>query len=207
MTDPLDQRFSFVILAALILACAITGHGQTDARGATPREYPKEIRGYKLERATIELKRPGQNNADPAANREVITLGEARVVSISPLGVTLEIPIVVAPVKQKGKIDFLSFYDMAVNGTPVAVDDYNGPFELPNDHALILGKPLTVFVATPDALIGAVQELAWPQETWPITGVVYVFGEFKKWIFKGKRVIPVELDRKMRNPLRSTTVL
>ncbi|HYT49837.1 MAG TPA: hypothetical protein VEL78_05555, partial [Pyrinomonadaceae bacterium] len=165
-------------------------------------EYPKEIRGYKLERVTIEPKEKKGAGNDSASNDPIIKFGEARVVSVSPLGVTLEIPIVVAPVKQKGKIDFLSFYDMTINGTRVEVDDYNESFDLPTEQALTLRRPITIFVATPNAVVGAVQDLARPKETWPVTGVVYVFGQFKKWIFTGKRVLPVEIDLQMRNPLR-----
>ena len=193
-------RTSIMLVFAV---AAITGSAQTRARSATQREYPKEIRGYKLERANIELKKQDQKNSGNSASpRSIITFGQAKVVSISPLGVTLEIPIVVAAVKQKGKVDFLSFYDMTINGTHVDVDDYNGSFDLPNEHSLILGQPLTVFIAMPAALVGAVSDWATPKETWPVTGVAYVFGQYKKWIFKGKRVVPVELDLQMRNPLR-----
>ncbi len=195
--------FALLALNVLVFGAARICEAQTGQRVATQREYPREIRGYKLERVTIERKRQDQGGAGSGSNEAIITFGEARVVSVSPLGVTLEIPIVVAPVKRKGKIDFLSFYDMTINGTRVDVDDYNESFDLPTEQALTLRRPITVFVATPNALVGAVQDLARPKETWPVTGVVYVFGQFKKWIFKGKRVVPVELDLQMRNPLRS----
>ena len=197
--------FALFALSVLVLSGARICEAQTGQRGATQREYPKEIRGYKLERVTIEPKQPAKGGAGsgPGSDDAIITFGEARVASVSPLGVTLEIPIVVAPVKQKGKIDFLSFYDITINGTHVEVDDYNESFDLPTEQALTLRRPITIFVATPNAVVGAVQDLARPKETWPVTGVVYVFGEFKKWIFTGKRVVPVELDLQMRNPLRS----
>jgi hypothetical protein len=54
----------------------------------------------------------------------------------------------------------------------------------------------------PSALIGAVRDWASPSEFWPVSGVVYVFGQFKKSLFKFKRVVPVELNLQMRNPLR-----
>jgi hypothetical protein len=187
----------------LVVACAITCFAQTRNGTATQREYPKEIRGYKLERVNIELKKQDKKSGSSAASPNgIITFGQAKVVSITPFGVTLEIPIVVAAVKQKGKVDFLSFYDMTINGTHVDVDDYNGSFDLPTEHSLILGTPITVFIAMPNALLGAMRDRAAPKETWPVTGVAYVFGQFKKWIFKGKRVVPVELDLQMRNPLR-----
>ena len=194
--------FALFALSVLVLSATRTCEAQTGQRGAIQREYPKEIRGYKLERVSIEPKQSDKGaGSGSSSNDAIITFGEARVVSVSPLGVTIEMPIVVAPVKQKGRIDFLSFYDMTINGTHVEVDDYNESFDLPNKEALTL-RPITVFVATPNALVGAVQDLARPKESWPVTGVVYVFGEFKKWIFTGKRVVPVELDLQMRNPLR-----
>jgi len=196
--------FRFTLFAPLAITVLLGGasicDAQTGQRGAIQREYPREIRGYKLERVTIEPKAPDAGSG-AGSNDAIITFGEARVVSVSPLGVTIEMPIVVAPVKRKGRIDFLSFYDMTINGTRVDVDDYNESFDLPTKQALTL-RPITVFVATPNALVGAVQDLARPKESWPVTGVVYVFGEFKKWIFTGKRVVPVELDLQMRNPLR-----
>jgi hypothetical protein len=165
------------------------------------RSYPKEIRGYKVERATVEPKRSDSKKNDPLLADGIITFGDARVAKISPLGVTLEVPIVVAPVKQKGRVDFLAFDDMTVNDTSVEVDDYYYSFELPNDHPLTLSRPLSIFVAMPSALVGAVVEWASPRETWPVTGVVYVFGQFKKFLFPFKRVVPVELSLQIRNPL------
>jgi hypothetical protein len=191
--------FRFTLFALFTISVLVFSGARICEAQTGQREYPREIRGYKLERVTIEPKGPDKGGA--GSSEAIITFGEARVVGVSPLGVTIDIPIVVAPVKRKGRIDFLSFYDMTINATRVDVDDYNESFDLPTKQALTL-RPITVFVATPNALVGAVQDLARPKETWPVTGVVYVFGEFKKWIFTGKRVVPVELDLQMRNPLR-----
>ena len=203
MFNPNNLRSSVMISALFVLVSGITCQAQTRERAVTQREYPKEIRGYKLERVNIETK--DSNKKDDAVSSEpVITFGDAHVVSVSPLGVTIEIPMVVRVVKAKGRVDFLTFYDMTINGRPVEVDDYNDSFDMPNDHPLTLRRPLTVFVGTTSVLSGAVEDFRQPKETWPVTGVVYVFGQFKKWIFKGKRVVPVELDLRMRNPLRKS---
>src|SRR5438552_17545271 len=85
------------IIALVILACAGTSSAQTRNRQVAEREYPKEIRGYKLERRTVEPKRQNSKTADSDRDDEIIKFGEPSVVSITPLGVTLEIPIVVAP--------------------------------------------------------------------------------------------------------------
>src|SRR5215813_8805824 len=112
------------------------------------REYPKEIRGYKVERAAVELKprenqkvaktsqqTPGVNNgpstastaatlpaAAPAATPvsdpsvdQLITFGAPSLARMTPLGITLNMPVVVAPIKQSGHVDFLRFEDMTVN--------------------------------------------------------------------------------------------
>jgi len=63
--------------------------------------------------------------------------------------VTIEIPVIVAAVKAKGKVDFLSFNDMTINGRHVEVADFTESFDLPNDHPLTLRRPLRVFMARP----------------------------------------------------------
>ena len=188
--------------ALLFLNVVILSAGAVVAQDSesTSRAYPKTIRGYKVEQATVEVR----NSKSDDSSAGLITFGEARVVRITPLGVTLELPIVVSPVKQKGRVDFLSFEDMSINDTAVEVDDYYSSFELPNDRPLVLQRPLVVFVGMPSALVGAVMDWASPREMWPVNGVVYVFGQFKKLIFKPKRVVPVELNLQMRNPLRAT---
>ena len=52
------------------------------------------------------------------------------------------------------------------------------------------------------ALLGALDEWRESKETWPVTGRVYVFGHFKKFLFKFKRVVPVELNLSLPNPLK-----
>lgn len=172
-----------------------------------PRAYPKEIRGYKVELAQVELKKPNAKEAkssagDEADSDDLIQMGEPRVAGISPLGITLEVPITVAAVKQGGHVDFLTFEEMTVNGTPVTVNEYQHPFDLPNDHPVTLPDPVTIYISTPRAMLGAIDEWRQPKDIWPVTGRVYVFGHFKKFIFSGKRVVPVELNLAFRNPLR-----
>ena len=186
---------------SLISSLAVAQHRSSHARA-----YPKEIRGYKVERAEVELKRPraeGENRANGTAPEpSLIMLGEPKVTGISPLGVYLEVPVTVAAVKQGGRVDFLTFEDMIVNGTPVTVDEYHHSFELPNDHAVTLPDPVTLYISTPRALFGALGEWSQPKDVWPVTGRVYVFGRFKKFFFTFKRVVPVELALLFRNPLR-----
>jgi len=157
--------------------------------------YPKEIRGYKVERTVLELK-------ESKTQDDLIRLGDPQSVSMSSLGITLEIPIVVFPVKQKGKVEFLVFEKMIVNGTSVKIDEYHRAFDLPNKNPLTLREPLKFSVYLPNAILAAMGELRNSRKKWVISGRVFVFGRFKKSIFSFKRCIPIELDLTIQNPLR-----
>ena len=104
--------------AVLLLLCIAASPAS-----AQTRDYPKEIRGYKVERAVVEVKRsdakeiksgdksqtPQQTSANANEQTDnqtrsdpdtLIQLGKPQLARITPLGVTVEVPIVVAPVKR-----------------------------------------------------------------------------------------------------------
>jgi hypothetical protein len=172
---------------------------------AQTRAYPAKIRGYKVERTVVEVKKPAGQSNDGGTDSDVdslIKLGEPKVARVTPLGITFEVPIVVAPVKQSGHVDFLVFEEMNINGRSVDIDEYHHQFELPNKAPATLKSPLSIYIYLPSALLAAIGEWADSKEAWPITGRVYVFGKFKRSIFTFKRVVPVELNVRMRNPLK-----
>ncbi|HEX8846515.1 MAG TPA: hypothetical protein VF791_17845 [Pyrinomonadaceae bacterium] len=199
------RTFAALILCAALLFPLISLAQQPNSNGA--RSYPKEIRGYKVELAKVEVKKQNAKDAEKqgAATEEdaLIRLGEPRVASLTPFGITLEVPITVSAVKQGGRVDFLTFEEMVINGTRVTVNEYRHAFDLPNDRPLTLPQPLSIYISTPRAMLGVLSEWNKPTEVWPVRGRVYVFGHFKKFIFKFKRVVPLELDLTFRNPLRS----
>ena len=169
------------------------------------RSYPKEIRGYKVELANVEIKKQSAKG-DSTAGKDadtLIQLGEPRVSSVTPLGISLEVPVTVAAIKQGGRVDFLTFEEMTVNGTTVTINEYHHSFDLPTREPVTLSEPVRIFISTPRALLGALGEWSQPKDVWPVTGRVYVFGRFKKFLFKFKRVVPVELNLSFRNPLKS----
>lgn len=176
---------------------------------AQTRTYPKEIRGYKVERKVVELKKPKKQSKDRTESTsdwevdQLIQFGQPLLTRATPLGLTLEIPIVVAPIKQSGHVDFLVFEDMVVNGTSVEIDEYHRSFDLPNKQPMTLREPLSLYIYLPSAVFATIGEWSDSKETWPITGRVYVFGKFKKSLFSFKRCVPVELNLIMHNPLRA----
>jgi hypothetical protein len=189
------------------LTCAIFIFGfATPSVAAQTRTYPDKIRGYKVERTVVEIKKTESqqaNNSNGDADVDtLIKLGDPKLARVTPLGITFEVPIVVAPVKQSGRVDFLVFEDMVINGRSVDVAEYKHNFDLPNKAPATLNDPLSIHIFLPSALLAAIGEWTDSKDTWPVTGRVYVFGKFKKSIFSFKRVIPVELKLTMRNPLR-----
>lgn len=205
------------LLIFLLLVSVIDAFAQAPNKSSEGDQLPQEVRGYKVYRARIELKktkesdtknsnRKSQKNSEKEEDAEVepllIRLGEAKLVSVTPLGVTFEMPLVIAPVKQQGNVDLLVFEDMIINETPVDIEDHISKFELPNKKPLTLARPLRVFVSTPQAVLTTIDEFLNSKEVWPLTGRVYVCGHFKKYLLKFKRAVPVELATSIKNPLR-----
>jgi hypothetical protein len=189
-------------IATIILEISALSTYMTSVSAQT-QPFPKEIRGYKVERAVVEVKKtPQQKDADQPREKDLIKFGDPKLIKATPLGITLEIPVVVSPVTQKGAIDFLMFEGMEVNGTSVSIDDYAQRFDLPDKRPLTLKHPLKIYINLPSAILAAVGEWTDSKETWPITGRVYVFGRFRKALFNFKRCVPIELNLTMRNPLR-----
>jgi hypothetical protein len=210
------RRMAVLILCAMVLLSSISLAQQSNSRTTSsasyptpaPRAYPKEIRGYKVELAKVETKKQGMEGAAKSSSADgdeaaLIQFGEPRVASVSPLGITLEIPVTVAAVKQGGRVDFLTFEDMTVNGTSVTFNEYQHSFDLPNERPLTLPDPVSIYISTPRAMLSVLGEWNQPKDVWPVSGRAYVFGRFKKFLFKFKRVIPVELNLSFRNPLKS----
>ena len=190
----------------LLLLAASSFAQQPDTASQQPRVFPKELRGYKLKRAKVEIKkRKDEKNANPGSQalrdpEALIEFGEPHIADTSLSSITVEVPIRIAAVKQNGKADFLSFEDVSVNGVPVKVADYMHSFKLPNDQPVTLPDPVRLQISTERAMAFASGQ---QQATWPVKGRVYIFGHFKKSLFTFKRVVPVELSLSLPNPLKS----
>ncbi|HEY6804563.1 MAG TPA: hypothetical protein VI306_13395 [Pyrinomonadaceae bacterium] len=182
-----DQIRFVLVLCVLFLFCH-------PARSQQPA-YPKEVYGYKVERAAMVAKNVGDAEA-------LVRFGEPVVTGVTPLSIKLEIPLIIAPITQKGRVELLMFEDMVVNGTPVEIEDYVREFNLPNKKELVLREPLRFSVNLPNAMLAGIGELTSAKERWLITGRVYVLGHYKKFMLSFKRAVPVEINFTMKNPLR-----
>ncbi len=201
------------LLILVVLTFAIDASAQRSTESAKSDAQPKELRGYKIHRAQVDVKTTKESDrkkSDKRASKDeydedeplLVRLGEAQLISASPLGVTFDVPVVLAAVKQQGDIDRLVFEDMSVNDIPVTLQDYVHPFELPNKEPLTLAPPLRIFVSTPQAVLRTIDELLNSKAVWQVNGRIYVCGHFKKYLVKVKRAVPVDLQTSINNPLR-----
>ncbi|MBA2501844.1 MAG: hypothetical protein H0V27_03090 [Pyrinomonadaceae bacterium] len=169
---------------------------------------PKEIRGYKVTRAQPKIKRTRNEQTtdarSPETNKdELIQLGEPRVSGATPLALTVEVSVTVAPVEQRGQVDFLVFENVRVGGAPVTVEDYNHSFVMPNERPLVLPIPAVIKISIPRLALGAFNQIVEAQDELTVTGRVWVCGRFKKFFATFKRAVPVEFSLRLPNPLRS----
>ncbi len=172
---------------------------------APAQKLPDEIRGYKIYRAKISVRNESDKSPQSVENETeaLVKVGEPEVVDVSLTGVTLEITVDINSLDQSGTIDFLTFKDFRINGLAVAVEEYRESFDIKKDQPIILPKPVKIFVGTGQTLRGALGEFKDSKNEWTVTGTVFVFGRFKKSFIKFKRVVPVEINIKIENPLRT----
>jgi hypothetical protein len=174
---------------------------------AGAQDYPKEIRGYKVQRVKISVKNQ-VDKADSKDNSEAfVKVGEPELVNVSLTGITLEILAEIDSLQQSGTVDFLAFHDFRVNGLKVEVEEYKESIEFKKNQTVVLPKPIKLFLSTKQTLLGALKEAKDAKDEWTVTGRIFVFGQFKKSFLKFKRVVPVEINLKIKNPLRKNQVI
>ena len=171
------------------------------------QNLPDEIRGYKVHEAKISVTNKTDLIEKKDNSEAFARLTEPELTDTSLSGLTFEISAEIDPLGYKGKVDFLTFHDFKVNGLDVEIGDYMSSFEFKKNSAIALPTPIKVFLGRNQILKGALGEVRDSKEFWTVTGTVFVFGRFKKWGFNAKRVVPVEVNVQIKNPLRQTRIL
>jgi hypothetical protein len=167
------------------------------------QDLPDEIRGYKVHRAKISVQTQSDQNKPPEDFAVAVDFGEPKLVKISPLGTTFEVSLEMTVFNQSGKIDFLTFRDFRVNNLKVEIEEYDEPFKIEKNKPVRLRKPIKIFVPATQTIKGGLKEIFQAEKEWQVTGRVFVFGKFKKMGFEFKRVVPVDVNLKITNPLKS----
>ncbi len=195
------QKLSFLCAAFLIVFFVISS--------AEAQDYPNEIRGYKVEKAKIKIKNDdgkSDSNSDKDDSEAYVTIGEPTLANVGLTGITFEITARLSPLEQKGKVEFLSFQDFKVNGKSVTIEDYTDSFSFKKNKPIELPSPIKVFVGMGQTLLGGLGEIRDSKEEWEVTGTVFVFGKFKKFGFNFKRVVPVPVNVKIKNPIKNKSL-
>lgn len=164
------------------------------------QHLPDKIRGYKVHNQQITT---GTAAEDPESEAAVaITFGRPELSEVDIDGFGFSVYGTIEVSGQSGKVDFLTFRDFRVNGLPVEIREYKKSFRFKNGKAVELEEPVEIFVGLPSAIRGAAKEMKGGAEDWEVTGTVFVFGRFNKWIFSFKRVVPVYVRFRVPNPLK-----
>jgi len=163
---------------------------------AQSQELPKKIRGYKVHSEILTLRNEPRSKGQP-----FVVVGQPSVMDISISGVSLAVTAELSSAGYEGRVDMLSFRDFTINGLPVEVRDLNIPFNIEKTGSTVLPGPATVFLPTSKVLRAAWSEVTNSKDEWDIRGRIFVFGKFKKFGFNFKRVVPVDVQLRIKNPL------
>ncbi|MGB7201036.1 MAG: hypothetical protein WBD16_02075 [Pyrinomonadaceae bacterium] len=169
---------------------------------ASAQDLPDKIRGYKVYKAKVHVTTSADTTTTSATDGDaVVKIDEPRVIDIGLTGVTFETDTNLGVMPQSGRIDFLTFRDFRVNGVAIEFDEYTHSFDVKKGVAIKLPRPVHGFVSSLNIAKAAYKEMVESPPTWHVTGTVFVFGKFKKFGFKFKRVVPVQIELKVKNPL------
>lgn len=190
------QRFIFLSISTIIFSAAVFS-----------QKLPDKIRDYKVYDAKISVKT--NQNAQTEIDKKgesaaTVKIGEPELTEVSLTGITFEISGEISNLGQSGTVDFLAFHDFRVNGLTVEIEEYKESFAFEKNQSVKLPKPVRIFLSAAQTLRGAMREIKNSQDEWLVTGRVFVFGKFKKFGFSFKRVVPVEVSVKIKNPLKET---
>lgn len=183
-----EIRANLWLVLVLLLALAVT---------ASSQEPPTKIRGYKVH--TPGTSASNDQTASPGA---IVRLDKPKLSLDGLLSVGIEADGEVTSLEQSGKVEFLTFDDIRVNGITVEIDEYRHKFKFKKGEPAALPAPLRGRISLMGAARTAWRELTDSPDKWRITGTVLVFGKFKRYGISFKRVVPVRLDLTITNPLR-----
>ncbi|HTK26571.1 MAG TPA: hypothetical protein VL327_08435 [Pyrinomonadaceae bacterium] len=182
---PISRRFISILLLLAATAAYVVA-----------QDLPSKIRGYKLHKKSISV-----TKANGSAGN--LKIGAPSLSDVSFTGVKFAVAITIDEVPATGRVDFLTFDDFKINGVPVTIDEYAESFQFKKGQGITLPKPLSVNVGTVGLLEAAQKGVDEFRDQWSVTGRVFVFGRFRKYGMEFRRVVPVDIDLKIKNPLAS----
>jgi len=160
------------------------------------QNLPDKIRGYKVHRDNISV------NTQTGDTDAAVKVGDPEVVDVSLNGVTFELPVELTANSQSGKVEFVTFHDVRVNGIKVEPEEYSHKFEFRKGQLVKPPDPVRIFLPASGMVKAAWQEMTESRADWKVTGRVFVFGKFRRYGFYHKRVVPIDISFTIPNPVR-----
>lgn len=192
------QRAEAVILAAFVLCiyCFVP------ICAAQAPNWPDKISGYKVHSANVTVSSSANQKVISPNTDVFVKFTDPTIAEIKFTSAVVEIGAEITSLKQDGKIEFVTFHGVMVNGIAVDVNDYKHSFSLSRGKPAILPKPARVLLRLTSLPRAIYSEIFERKDDLAVTGTAFVFGRFKKFGFGFKRVIPIGIDLRLRNPLR-----
>lgn len=174
----------------------------TMVSGVCAQEYPDKISGYKVHQTKVVVLSSDRTESSSTAADVIVKIGKPKLGVPGLLSVSVSVEGEFTSLTQAGKVDFLQFHDIRVNGVAVDVDDYKTAFEFKKGNPSALPTPVRGSIGLTGIAKAAYKQLTESKDVWDVTGTVFVFGRFKRYGIEFKRVIPIRLDLQMSDPLR-----
>lgn len=186
-------KYFVVIMATIFLSLSIAAQEKSEPA------FPKEIRGYKVQKAKFLVRSPGEQVPADAKkeNDSMVRIGVPQNFQFSLSGATFDLPLTMHSYKSGGRVESIAFEDMRVNGIKMHVEEFTHSFEFAKGVDTALPRPLKIKIDTPMSL-SELKSFSPSLTEFEITGKVYVFGTFKKFGMKFKRVLPSIFTHRMK---------
>lgn len=168
---------------------------------AFAQEYPDKIDGYKVYEAKVSFI-TGNDLSHASENEVVVSLAEPEIDDFGLSGVSLTVDGKVSGTDQKGRIERVTFSDIRINGIGAEAMEFRGRIDLRPGETIELPEPIRLRIGIGGIARAAFREFVQERAKWRVTGTVFVFGKFKKFGIRFKRVVPIKFDLEIPNPVR-----
>jgi len=171
---------------------------------ASGQDLPSKIRGYKVQKVDLTVAAAGDAAAAGRSPDILVKLDSPTIAEMGLLSAVIEIRGEFSAVRHRGRIDLLSFRDVAVNGIAVEVDEYTPGFTFDKGQWQRLQQPVRIRLSYTKGPQVLAKKLFVGEKELTVTGTAFAFGEFRRFGMAFKRVVPIKFSLKIKNPLSTT---
>jgi hypothetical protein len=166
---------------------------------AYAQNLPDKIRGYKVHSARAIVVTSKDDSRVDAADVSV-KVGEPRLAEMTLSGAVFDVDVEFRA-NNSGKVDLITFHDFEANKLAFMIDEMPQSFSFKKNRSVTLRLVARVSISLTSIPRAAYMQIVESPEDLTVTGTAFVFGRFKKFGMTFKRVVPVKVDIKIKNPL------